>query len=76
LLDDAIARGDTAAAEIYQKEWEAASEVAMEAQSDMLDKTEQWAEAMRAVVENELAGLARSLEEALTGGTSFDQINT
>jgi hypothetical protein len=44
----------------------------MEAQSDMLDKTEQWAEAMKAVVENELAGLAHSLEEALTGGTSFD----
>jgi hypothetical protein len=48
----------------------------MEAQSDMLDKTEEWAEAMRAVVENELAGLAKSLEQALTGGSSFDNINT
>ena len=76
LLEDAIARGDTAAAEIYQKEWEAAQEAALDAQDEMLDKTEQWAEAMRAVVENELAGLARSLEEALTGGTSFDYVNT
>ena len=76
LLDEAIARGDAAAAEIYQKEWEAATEAAMEAQSDMLDKTEEWAEAMRAVVENELAGLAKSLEQALTGGSSFDNINT
>lgn len=76
LLDEAIARGDEAAAEIYQKEWEAATEAAMEAQSDMLDKTEEWAEAMRAVVENELAGLAKSLEQALTGGSSFDNINT
>lgn len=76
LLDDAIARGDMAAAEVYQAEWEAANEAAMEAQSDMLDKTEEWAEAMRAVVENKLAGLAKSLEEALTGGTSFDEMTT
>ena len=76
LLDEVIARGDEAAAEIYQKEWEAATEAAMEAQSDMLDKTEEWAEAMRAVVENELAGLAKSLEQTLTGGSSFDNINT
>jgi hypothetical protein len=46
----------------------------MDAQSEMLDKTEEWAEAMRAVVENKLAGLAKSLEEALTGGTSFDEM--
>ena len=74
LLDDAIARGDTAAAEVYQKEWEAANEAAMDAQAEMLDKTEEWAEAMRVVVENKLAGLAKSLEEALTGGTSFDEM--
>ena len=76
LLEEAIAREDTAAAEIYQKEWEAANEAAMEAQSDMLDKTEEWAQAMRDVVENELSGLAKSLEDALTGGTSFDYINS
>jgi hypothetical protein len=76
LWNDAEARGDKAAAEVYKKEWEAANEAAMEAQSEMLAKTEEWAEAMRAVVENKLAGLAQSLEKALTGGTSFDQVNT
>ena len=76
LLDKALEEGNHNAAEIYQKEWETANEAAMEAQSDMLDKTEEWAEALRAVVENELAGLARSLEEALTGGSNFDYINT
>ena len=76
LYEEAVANGDAAAAELYKGEWEAAEEAAMEAQSNMLDKTEQWAEAMKAVVENKLQGLAKSLEEALTGGISFDQINT
>lgn len=76
LYEDAIAAGDQAAAEVYKKEWEAADEAAMEAQSNMLDKTEEWAESMRAVVENKLAGLAQSLEDALTGGTSFDELTT
>ena len=74
--EEAYAAGDMEAAELYKKEWEAADEAATEAQSDMLSKTEQWAESMKAVVENKLKGLAKSLEEALTGGTSFDQINT
>jgi hypothetical protein len=42
----------------------------------MLSKTEEWAEAMKAVVENELAGLAKTMEESLTGGTSFDELLT
>jgi hypothetical protein len=74
LYEEAVASGDVAAAELYKGEWEAAEEAAMEAQSNMLDKTEQWAEAMKAVVENKLNGLAKSLEEALTGGTSFDEM--
>ena len=76
LYEQALAEEDYAAAEIYKKEWEAADEAAMEAQSNMLDKTEQWAEAMKAVVENKLAGLAQTLEQSLTGGSSFEQINT
>ena len=75
LYEEAMENNDLAAAELYKKEWEAAQEAADEAQSEILSKTEEWAEAMRAVVENKLAGLAKSLEEALTGGTSFDQIN-
>ena len=76
LLDEAIAAGNTDAAAIYQKEWEAANQAAMEAQQDMLDKTEEWAEALRAVLENKLSGFAQDLENALTGGTSFDTLTT
>ena len=76
LLDQAIAAGNTEAAEVYQKEWEAANQAAMEAQQDMLDKTEEWADALRAVLENKLSGFAQDLENALTGGTSFDTLTT
>ena len=76
LLDQAIAAGNTEAAEVYQKEWEAANTAAMEAQQDMLDKTEEWAEALRAILENKLSGFAQDLENALTGGTSFDTLTT
>ena len=75
LYEAAIAAGNANAAEVYKKEWEAAEEAAMETQSEMLDKTEQWAEAMRAAVENKLKGFAQDLEKSLTGGTTFDQIN-
>jgi hypothetical protein len=44
--------------ELYQKNWEAAESAAREAQDNMLSKTEEWAEAMKAVLENKLAGLA------------------
>ena len=76
LMDYAIASGDMEAAELYRKEWEAAEAAAREAQDNMLSKTEEWAEAMKAVLENNLAGLAQTLENALTGGTSFDTITT
>lgn len=76
LLTDALARGDAEAAEVYQREWEAAEAAAREAQETMLSKTEEWAEAMKAVLENKLAGLAQTLENALTGGTSFDTLST
>ena len=52
--------------------WLTAQEQAEEAQDNMLSKTQEWAEAMRACVENELGGLAKTLEESLTGGTNFD----
>jgi hypothetical protein len=60
--------------ENYRKNWEAAQEAANEAQENMLSKTEAWAEAMKAVVENELKSLARTLEESLTGGSNFDTL--
>jgi t-SNARE complex subunit (syntaxin) len=44
----------------------------------MLSKTEAWAEAMKAVVENKLSDLAQTLENALTAdfGGSFDSLAT
>ena len=62
--------------ETYKANWEKAQEVANEAQDAMLSKTEEWAEATKAIVENELAGLAQNLEKSLTGGTSFDEMIT
>ena len=62
--------------ETYKKNWIAAQEAANEAQDNMLSKTEEWAEAMKAVVENKLADLAHTMEESLTGGTSFDELLT
>jgi hypothetical protein len=38
----------------------------------MLSKAEEWAEAMKAVLENNLAKFSQTLENTLTGGTSFD----
>ena len=43
--------------ETYKKSWEAAAQAQSDAQDAMLSKTEEWAEAQRAIVENELADL-------------------
>jgi hypothetical protein len=37
-----------------------------------LAKTEAYAESLKAILENKLADLGQDLENALTGGTSFD----
>jgi hypothetical protein len=58
--------------ETYKKNWEAAQKVAASAQDEMLAKTEEWAESMKSIIENELASLAETLEHSLTGGVSFD----
>ena len=57
-------------------EWEAAQEYANQAEEDMLSAVEAWAEAINAVLENEIAAAADELEKALTNGSSFDAINT
>ena len=72
---DALARGDEKAAELYLKQYEAALAAANEAQDVYLSKAEEWAEALKAVLENKLADIGKTLEEALTGGTSFDEIS-
>ena len=72
---EALASKDQAAADLYKKEYEAALVAANEAEEEYLSKAEAYAQSLRAIFENELSGLAQSLENALTGGTSFDQIN-
>ena len=78
---DAIALGDTAsakaakaAAEFYSKEYEAALEASSEAQDQYLSLAANWADSLKAVLENSLADLDKTLEEALTGGTTFDKL--
>ena len=62
--------------ETYKKNWQAAQAAANEAQDAMLSKTEEWAEAMKSIIENELAEMADTLEKSLTGGVSFDELLT
>lgn len=67
---------DSAAFEVYKKEWKAAEAAARESQDNMLSATTEWAESMKAVIENELSDFAKTLEQQLTGGTSFDEMTT
>lgn len=62
--------------ETYKKNWQAAEAAAQESQDAMLSKTQEWAEAMKSIIENELAEFADILEKSLTGGVSFDELMT
>jgi hypothetical protein len=73
-LNAAIAAGDEAAVELYKEEWDAIVDAVDEAQEEVLSLTEEWAEAMKAVIENNMAEIADTLEKNLTGGTSFDEL--
>jgi hypothetical protein len=67
---------DTAEFEMYEKAWKEAEVKSRESQEQMLSDLETWAEAEKAVLENTLADLGSALEEALTGGMSFDELST
>ena len=61
----------------YEQKWIDAQTAANEAQDQMLSDAAAWAEALRAVVENELADLGQTLENQLTQGYgSFDNMMT
>lgn len=75
LWQAALASGNTAAAELYKQQYEDALTAADEAQEEYLSKAEAYAESLKAILENSLNEYAQSLENALTGGTSFDQMN-
>ena len=62
--------------DLLKKEWEAAEQAQADAQDRMLAKTEQWAEAQKAVIENAMEKAAAALEDALVGKHySFDFLN-
>jgi hypothetical protein len=42
----------------------------------MLSDLEAWAESEKAILENTLADLGSTLEDALTGGFTFDEMST
>ena len=73
-LEAAIASGDEAKIKMYQKEWDAIVDETDAAQEQVLSLTEQWAQAMKSVIQNNMEKIADTLEKTLTGGTTFDTL--
>ena len=67
---------DEASAEMLKKQYEDALAISTEKQEEYLSLAEEYAESLKAILENSLKEYAQDLENALTGGTSFDQMNT
>ena len=74
--EQALLNGDEAAAKLYLQQYQDALAAANEAEQEYLSKAEEWAEALTEVLKNKLSSLGRDLEKALTGGMSFDRLNT
>ena len=66
---------DSAAWEVLNNKLQAATEAVNKAEEEMLSKTEEWAEAMKAVMENTFAEAAHNMEMAMTQGMGFDMLN-
>lgn len=62
--------------EVLQAQLEAIVEATNEAQEEMLSKTEEWAEATKAVMENAMAEAARTMEMEFTDGLTFDFLSS
>ena len=73
-LTQATIDNNKEAINIYKKQLEDAQTLLSESQDQMLSKTEEWAEAMKAVVENKLGQFGSELEKALTGGKTFEDM--
>ena len=72
----ALLDGDKAAAELYLKQYEDALAAADKAEQEYLSRAEEWAESLTEILQNKLSQAGQTLENALTGGTSFDQLTT
>lgn len=66
---------DDAARELFQKELDAINAAVDEAQENMLSKTEEWAEAQKAIMENAMSEAAAEMEKAFTNGMGFDALS-
>lgn len=75
-MEAAQAAGDTAAYELYKENYEAAYGYMVEAQDNMYSTTEAWLETMKELYQTQLEEIGKTLEESLTGGTSFDELTT
>lgn len=73
-LEAAMKSGDEAKIEMYQKEWDAIVDETDAAQEQVLSLTEEWAEAMKSVIQNNMEKIADTLEKTLAGGTTFDTL--
>ena len=73
-LEAAIKSGDEAKIEMYRKEWDYIVDETDAAQEQILSLTEEWAEAMKSVIQNNMEKIADTLEKTLTGGTTFDTL--
>lgn len=70
----ALAEGDNDMATWWKEQWDAEVDALDAAQEEMLGLTEEWAEAMKSVIENNMEKIADTLEKTLTGGTTFDTL--
>lgn len=60
--------------ELLQENLDAIIDEVDAAEDDMLSLTEEWAEAMKAVIQNNMDEIASILEDALTGGLGFETL--
>ena len=74
--EKALKSGNKEQIEYYKTQYEEAIKHSTEAEENYLSKVESYAESVKAVFENTLSEFGQDLENALTGGTSFDQINS
>lgn len=65
----------SAAWDLYNEELQAITQATMEAEEEMLSKTEAWAESMKAIMENTFATAAYEMEMMMTQGLGFDALN-
>jgi hypothetical protein len=70
----ALAAGDNDMAQWWKEQWDAEIDALDAAQAEMLGLTEEWAESMKAVIENNMAKIAETLEKTLTNGLGFDAL--